>query len=248
MAELIASNVLETGGLVKLNMSEYSDSISANKLIGSAPGYVGHEEGGQLIDKIKKNPHSVILFDEIEKSTPAVFNLLLQILEDGNIEDSLGNKVFLDNCIIILTGNLGSEILSKGTFGFGAKEEDKESQVHNEAKKILSPELVNRLSDIILFKEPSIESIKKSCIKELSTLKKNMPKDFPKINFEENFIDYISEECFSKNMGIRPLSRIIQENVECKITSLYLSSKLKKYKSITFKKNANEILIDKEEV
>ena len=229
-------------------MSEYSDSISANKLIGSAPGYVGHEEGGQLIDKIKKNPHSVILFDEIEKSTPSVFNLLLQMLEDGNIEDSLGNKVYLDNCIIILTGNLGSEILSKGSFGFGATKEDKTSKVYDEAKKILSPELVNRLSDIILFEDTSLEAIKKACTQQLSLLNKKLPKDFPKVHFDESFIDYISEECLNKNMGIRPLSKIIQKNVESKITSLYLSSKLKNYKKITFKKNKDEILIDKEEV
>ena len=129
--------------IFRFDMSEYSEKVSSSKLIGASPGYVGYEEGGLLIENLKKKPHCVLLFDEIEKSHPEVQQLLLQALEEGEIEDNSGNKAHFKDTIIILTSNIGSELTTKSTLGFGPSAESNTSKIHDAAKKILSPELIN---------------------------------------------------------------------------------------------------------
>ena len=152
--------------MIRLDMSEYMEKHSVSKLIGSPPGYVGHEEGGQLTEKVKRNPYSVLLLDEIEKAHPDVYNILLQVFEDGQLTDSLGNTIDFKNCIIIMTSNIGARFLEKrGHLGFSSSPEGDakktEELIHAEVKRIFNPEFLNRLDEIILFESLTDEDLEK---------------------------------------------------------------------------------------
>ena len=225
LAAETARHFFGTNALIRFDMSEYSDSISANKLIGSSPGYVGYEEGGRLIDKVRNNPHSVLLFDEIEKANVSVINLLLQILEEGTIEDSLGNKANFENCIVILSGNIGSTCLDKATLGFSTDEGDAQREkVITEAKKLLSPELINRLDEVIVFNPLGKEALRKVCLRDMLSLKKNLKKKKILLTFDSSLINFIADEALKEDMGARPISRIIKKEVEPKIVDFYLKA------------------------
>ncbi len=173
-AKVLAKNYFGSEkNMLRLDMSEYSEKVSSSKLIGASPGYVGYEEGGILIESMKKKPHCVILFDEIEKAHPQVQQLLLQMLEEGEIEDNNGNKAYFKDSIIILTSNIGSDLTTKESLGFAPAVNSQDEKITDAAKKILSPELVNRLNQIVIFNHLTKSDLAKIFHSEISKLRKN---------------------------------------------------------------------------
>jgi ATP-dependent Clp protease ATP-binding subunit ClpC len=207
--------------MFRLDMSEYSEKVSASKLIGASPGYVGYEEGGLLVEHMKKKPHCVLLFDEIEKADPGVQQLLLQILEEGEIEDNVGTKVYFKDSIIILTSNIGSELTTKSSLGFSPSSSDKEDRIRSAAKKALSPELINRLDEIIVFNHLEKEDLVKIFKKEIALLQKKLKPKKITLFFNKNVVDYICDKAASEKMGARPLKRLIHSHIEDKIVDFY---------------------------
>ena len=220
--------------LIRVDMSEYMEKHSVSKMIGSPPGYVGFDEGGQLSERVRKNPYSVILFDEIEKAHPDVFNILLQVLDDGHITDSQGRKVDFKNAIIIMTSNAGAQrIIDPKQLGFsGARDEDKDhndmkNNVMEEVKRMFKPEFINRIDDIIVFRaltKDDIKGISAIMLKELKTrVKKQM--DIT-LNYGENLKNYIFDKGYDKKYGARPLKRTIQNQIEDALAEKILSGEV----------------------
>lgn len=212
--------------IFRFDMSEYSEKVSSAKLIGASPGYVGYEEGGLLIESLKKKPHCVLLFDEIEKSHPEVQQLLLQALEEGEIEDNNGNKAYFKDTIIILTGNIGSELTTKSTLGFGPSQESNNSKIHDAAKKILSPELINRLDEIIVFNHLEEKDLQKIFKKQIKELQSKLKSKKIKINYSDEVLEFMCKKASSEKMGARPLKRLIQQNIEDKIVDHYYNNQI----------------------
>lgn len=208
--------------LIRIDMSEYMEKFAVSRLIGAPPGYVGYEEGGQLTEKVRRRPYSIVLLDEIEKAHPDVFNLLLQALDDGQLTDSLGRKIDFRNVIIIMTSNIGARQLQDfGTgvgFGTKAKENQKEEEskavIHNALKKAFAPEFLNRIDDMILFNSLKREDIHKIIDIELSKLFGRVSDLGYKIELSEKAKDYIAEKGFDAKFGARPLKRAIQKYLE----------------------------------
>lgn len=222
--------------MIRVDMSEYMEKHSVSKMIGSPPGYVGHEEGGQLSEKVRRNPFSVILFDEIEKAHPDVFNILLQVLDDGRITDSQGRVVNFKNTIIIMTSNAGAQsIIEPKRLGFGSQDDPKadhermKSSVMEEVRRIFRPEFLNRIDETIVFR-----SLQKDDMKQIVTLlTKNLQKRCrEQLNMEliirDSAKDYIVEKSFDRKYGARPLKRKIQEEIENPMAELIIEGKIKR--------------------
>ena len=221
--------------LIRVDMSEYMEKHSVSKIIGSPPGYVGYDEGGQLSEKVRRNPYSVILFDEIEKAHPDVFNILLQVLDDGHITDAQGRKIDFKNTVIIMTSNAGAEnIISPKRLGFGAAADEKadyklmKDRVMEEVKKLFKPEFVNRIDEIIVF-----HPLNKTHMKDIVTI---MMKDIMKrtseqmsitIEIDEAAKDYLIQKGYDEKYGARPLRRTIQSSLEDKLAEEILSGTVK---------------------
>jgi len=226
--------------MVRVDMSEYMEKYSVSKMIGAAPGYVGYEEGGQLSDKIRKNPYSVILFDEIEKAHPDVFNILLQILDDGHITDSFGRKVDFKNTIIIMTSNAGAgSILEPKKLGFNATDDAKadyehmKSVVMDEIKHIFKPEFLNRIDDIIVFHSLTKEDMSPIIDIMINALNKNIKESIGiELCLDESAKKMIIDKSYDKKYGARPLRRAIQDTIEDELADLYLAGKLPKDKKM----------------
>jgi ATP-dependent Clp protease ATP-binding subunit ClpC len=213
--------------LIRVDMSEYMEKHAVSKFIGSPPGYVGFEEGGQLTEKIRQKPYSVLLFDEIEKAHPDVFNIMLQILEDGILTDAQGRRVDFRNTIIIMTSNLGAKNIlntSGSRFGF-AKEDTAEKTAEQESAKIrekvmdevkhaFKPEFLNRIDDIIVFERLSEDNIKKIASLMLSTLASRLDANGITAEFTDNAVSEIAKQGFDPIYGARPLRRAIQNKIE----------------------------------
>ena len=208
--------------MIRVDMSEYMEKHSVSKMIGSPPGYVGHEDGGQLSEKVRRNPFSVILFDEIEKAHPDVFNILLQVLDDGHITDSQGRKVDFKNTIIIMTSNAGAQsIIEPKKLGFGSKEDEKQdhermkSNVMEEVKRLFKPEFLNRIDETIVFRalnESDMKKIITILVKELQNrCKEQLNMD---LIVRDSAKALIVEKAFDRKYGARPLKRKLQEEVE----------------------------------
>ena len=193
-------------------MSEYSEGISVSKLTGASPGYVGYDEGGTLIEKIKKSPYSVVLFDEIEKAHPQVQQLLLQILEEGEIEDNQGNKAFFHHSVIILTSNIGAHLTTKSSLGFGGSS-SQSSEIRDLAKTILSPELINRLDDVIVFNQLSIKNLIKIFDVEIDFYHQSIKDHNLSLDIEDSVKSFICKKALESNMGARPLKKIISKEI-----------------------------------
>ena len=217
--------------LIRVDMSEYMEKHSVSKMIGSPPGYVGFDEGGQLAERVRKNPYSVVLFDEIEKAHPDVFNILLQVLDDGHITDSQGRKIDFKNTVIIMTSNAGAQrIIDPKQLGFsGTRDENKDhdamkSNVMEEVKRMFKPEFINRIDDIIVFRaltKDDIKGISAIMLKELKTrVKKQM--DIT-VNYGDNLKNFIFEKGYDKKYGARPLKRTIQNEIEDQLAEKILS-------------------------
>lgn len=223
-AKMIAKHYFGSAkNIFRLDMSEYSEKVSVSKLIGASPGYIGYEEGGLLVEHMKKKPHCVLLFDEIEKADPGVQQLLLQIFEEGEIEDNVGSKVYFKDAIIILTSNIGSELTTKSSLGFSPSSGDKEDRIRSAAKKALSPELINRLDEIIVFNHLEKEDLVKIFKKEIALLQKKLKPKKITLFFNKNVVDYICDKASSEKMGARPLKRLIHSHIEDKIVDFYFN-------------------------
>src|SRR5690554_5573456 len=239
--------------LIRIDMSEYMEKFAISRLIGAPPGYIGYEEGGQLTEKVRRRPYSIILLDEIEKAHPDVFNLLLQALDDGQLTDSLGRKIDFRNTIIIMTSNIGARQLSDfGTgVGFGTQarlEGEKDAQhsiIQNALKKAFAPEFLNRIDDVIVFNSLDRADIHKIIDIELAKLyKRNVDLGY-KIKLSDAAKDYIAEKGFDKKFGARPLKRAIQKYVEDPLAEEIINANLKEGDTINigFKKDKEEITI-----
>jgi ATP-dependent Clp protease ATP-binding subunit ClpC len=223
LAKVLAKYLFDSeDALIRIDMSEYMEKFSISRLVGAPPGYVGYEEGGQLTEKVRRKPYSIILLDEIEKAHPDVFNLLLQVLDDGHMTDGLGRKIDFKNTILIMTSNIGARQLADfGTgvgFGTKAKEESRDenakSVIQNALRKAFSPEFLNRIDDMILFKTLQRESIHKIIDLELQKLYGRINDLGYNIEMTEKAKDFIVEHGYDEKFGARPLKRAIQKFIE----------------------------------
>lgn len=217
--------------IIKLDMSEYMEKHTVSKLIGSPPGYVGFEEGGQLTEKIRRKPYSVVLFDEIEKAHPDVFNMLLQILEDGVLTDSKGRKVSFKNAIIIMTSNVGASKITnnQSALGFGDNTNENlniEELVMEDLKKTFKPEFLNRIDEIIVFNRLEKDDIKEIAKRMLKTLTKRLAEMDIKLSFTDEAISAIADAGFDNVYGARPLRRAIQQKIEDPLSELMLEKEV----------------------
>ena len=227
----------DENAMIRLDMSEYMEKHTVSRLIGSPPGYVGYDEGGQLTEKVRRKPYSVVLFDEIEKAHPDVFNMLLQILDDGVLTDGQGRRVDFKNCIIIMTSNVGAKLISQKqkAFGFaaGAKElEQNEKEIKDavmgELRNTFRPEFLNRVDDIIVFQRLTKENIKEIASRLLAVLQKRVEDMGIEVTFSDEAVSKIADAGFDDVYGARPLKRAIQSRIEDALSEEMLKGNVKK--------------------
>ena len=237
--------------LIRVDMSEYQEKHTVSKLVGAPPGYVGYEEGGQLTEKVKNKPYSVILFDEVEKAHKDVFTVLLQILDDGHVTDSLGRKINFKNTLIILTSNLGVKKLQDFGTGIGfsnstyGNDEAKKQVLMKEMKNFFSPEFLNRIDDTIVFNSLTPEDIKKITEIELKKLVSRLDEMKYTITYDETLVDYLAKVGFDELYGARPLKRAIQDKVEDLLSEEVLTGKMIENKSYQIKVDGEEVKVTK---
>jgi len=227
LAKVLAKYLFDSeDSLIRIDMSEYMEKFAVSRLIGAPPGYVGHDDGGQLTEKVRRKPYSVVLLDEIEKAHPEVFNLLLQVLDDGQLTDSLGRKVNFKNTIIIMTSNTGSRQLKEFGTGVGFNTKNRESKgqqesndvIDKELKKKFAPEFLNRIDDVVMFNSLNKEDINKIINIELERLEERVQKMEFELEITEAAVEYIASQGFDPEYGARPLKRAIQKYVEDVLT------------------------------
>ena len=221
----------DENAMIRIDMTEYMEKHSVSKLIGSPPGYVGHDDGGQLTDMVRTKPYSVILFDEIEKAHPDVFNTLLQVLDDGRLTDSKGRVVNFKDTVIIMTSNIGaSELESKNVIGFNTAEDvevdeynrNKET-INNAMKSMFKPEFMNRLDDVIVFSNLNKENVKEIAGLMMDELVDRMAKNDLIISYDEKILDYLVDKGYDKKFGARPLERLIRTDIENELADKILN-------------------------
>lgn len=240
---LAASLFGDENAMIRLDMSEYMEKHTVSRLVGSPPGYVGYDEGGQLTEKVRRKPYSVVLFDEIEKAHPDVFNMLLQILDDGILTDSQGRKVDFKNCIIIMTSNVGAKLISNTNptaLGFTGSDNGgvmSDSAIHDavmgELKKCFRPEFLNRVDDIIVFEQLKKDDIKEIARRMLSVLTNRLKGMDITLSFDESAVESIADAGFDPVYGARPLRRAIQSKIEDKLSEEMLEGKITAGKTYT---------------
>jgi ATP-dependent Clp protease ATP-binding subunit ClpC len=244
--------------LIRIDMSEYMEKFAVSRLIGAPPGYVGYEEGGQLTEKVRRKPYSIILLDEIEKAHPDVFNLLLQVLDDGKMTDSLGRNIDFKNTIIIMTSNIGARQLQDfGTgVGFGTKtrtdndQENIKGVIQSALKKAFAPEFLNRIDDVVIFNSLDKKDILKIIDIELEKLFKRINSLGYKVELTKNAKEYVAEKGFDEKYGARPLNRAIQKYIEDPLAEEIIQKKVKEGDviKIDFDKKKEEIIVILEDV
>ncbi len=241
LAKVLARELFDSeDALIRIDMSEYMEKFAISRLVGAPPGYVGYEEGGQLTEKVRRKPYSVVLLDEVEKAHPDVFNMLLQILDDGFITDSLGRKIDFRNTIIIMTSNIGARQLKdfgQGVgFGTAAKKAQadthQKSVIENALKKAFAPEFLNRIDDVIVFNTLEREDIHKIIGIELERLYQRIKEIGYDLNLSKAATDYIADKGFDKQYGARPLKRAIQKYIEDVLAEEIVNSNLEEGDSI----------------
>ncbi len=238
----------DENAMIRLDMSEYMEKHTVSRLVGSPPGYVGYDEGGQLTEKVRRKPYSVILFDEIEKAHPDVFNILLQILEDGCLTDSQGRKVNFKNSIIIMTSNVGARMITENrtSLGFGTNSDQNadtakiKEMVLGELKNMFRPEFLNRVDDIIVFNKLTSADIQEIAVRMLGTLQKRLKGLDIDVTFTKEAVKAIADAGFDPVYGARPLRRAIQSKLEDKLSELMLEKKIESGKTVVcdYKENA----------
>ena len=239
----------QESAIIRVDMSEYMEKHSVSKMIGSPPGYVGYEEGGQLSEKVRQNPYSVILFDEIEKAHPDVFNVLLQVLDDGHITDAQGRKVSFKNTIIIMTSNAGAQrIVSPKTLGFSSKQDEGEDYrrmkdgVMEEVKRLFKPEFLNRIDETIVFHALTKDDVKEIVGMMLETISRRTKEQMNiTIRAGKAVQEAIAEKHYDRTYGARPLRRAIQNLVEDQLAEAILSGEIKEGDTVTLRKSGEQI-------
>lgn len=241
--------------MIRVDMSEYQEKHTISRLIGSPPGYVGHDEGGQLTEQVKNKPYSVVLFDEIEKAHKDIFSTLLQLLDDGHITDSLGRKINFKNCLIIMTSNIGVRRLQDFGTGVGFKtnkseivmEEEKQEILKKELKKFFAPEFLNRIDDVIIFNSLEKIHIDKITKLEIDKLLKRVSEKKYNFTYEQDLVDYISKVGFDETFGARPIKRAIQDKIEDLISEKILMMEIEENKDYALKVENDEVLVSNKE-
>ncbi len=254
MAKVLARYLFDSDdALIRIDMSEYMEKFAVSRLVGAPPGYVGYEEGGQLTERVRRKPYSVVLFDEIEKAHADVFNLLLQILDDGTVTDSLGRKVDFKNTIIIMTSNVGTRNL-KGAGGFGFNEnsaddrfEHLKNTVQDAMKDMFNPEFLNRIDDIIVFRNLEKDDIKKLINLEIRDLVNNLSEQNMKFKLSKSATDFIADKGYDEKYGARPLRRAVQKYLEDPLAEELLLNSFEEGDTIIAKhrKNSDKIIFTK---
>ncbi|MDR3144095.1 MAG: ATP-dependent Clp protease ATP-binding subunit, partial [Puniceicoccales bacterium] len=222
LAKMLAEQIFgNRDAVIQVDMSEYMEKHSVSRMVGSPPGYVGHDEGGQLTERIRRKPYSVVLFDEVEKAHPDVLQILLQVLEDGHMTDSQGRRVDFKNTILILTSNVGAEILQRDTsLGFAIGQdatqdfERAKQSIIDEAKKTFKPEFINRLTDMVVFKQLDHDSLRKIIDIELERVRKRAADKEISVEFDDGAKEFLVKKGYDKKFGARPLNRAVEKNVE----------------------------------
>jgi ATP-dependent Clp protease ATP-binding subunit ClpC len=254
LAKILASEIFESEeNLIRIDMSEYMEKFAISRLIGAPPGYVGYEEGGQLSEKVRQRPYSVILLDEVEKAHPDIFNMMLQVLDDGFLTDSLGRKVNFQNTIIIMTSNIGARQLKDFGKGVGFETAAQKAQssdiekgvIKKELKKTFSPEFLNRIDDIVIFNSLNQKDIRKIVDIELEFLIIRVEKLGYKISISENAKDFLSEKGFDVKYGARPLNRAIQKHLEDLIAENVVDNSIKEgdYIEVNLNENGKALIL-----
>jgi ATP-dependent Clp protease ATP-binding subunit ClpC len=254
LAKVLAQELFDSdNALIRIDMSEYMEKFAISRLVGAPPGYVGYEEGGQLTEKVRRKPYSIVLLDEIEKAHPDVFNMMLQVLDDGFLTDSLGRKIDFRNTIIIMTSNIGSRQLKDFGQGVGFGTSAKTNQadtyakgvIENALKKTFAPEFLNRIDDVVVFNALSKEDIHKIIDIELGKLYDRIDGLGYQLKLSKNAKDFIADKGFDKQYGARPLKRAIQKYIEDVLAEEIINTKLKEGDSIKMdlNKKTNEIVI-----
>lgn len=224
LAKSLAYNLFDNeDNVIRIDMSEYMDKFSTTRLIGAPPGYVGYEEGGQLTEAVRTKPYSVILFDEIEKAHPDVFNILLQVLDDGRLTDGQGRMIDFKNTLIIMTSNIGSHLILED---INLKEETKE-RVLDQLKANFRPEFLNRVDEIIIFKALDLASIKDIVRLSLESVQEKVKDRYIELHFTEPVIEYLATNAYDPQYGARPLRRYIQKQLETSLAKMILSNRIK---------------------
>jgi ATP-dependent Clp protease ATP-binding subunit ClpC len=234
--------------LIRIDMSEYMEKFSVSRLIGAPPGYVGHEEGGQLTEKVRRKPYSVVLLDEIEKAHPDVFNILLQVLDDGMLTDSLRRKVDFKNTVLIMTSNLGARQI-KGGRSLGFQERDEESAyggmkrtIMEELKRSFNPEFLNRIDEAIVFHpldRPQMVQISQILLDQVA---ERLRQAGIRVSFNESVIDLLIEKGFDATLGARPLKRAIQKLIEDPLSEHVLRGQLKDGSEVAVSRQVDELV------
>ncbi|WP_313216210.1 ATP-dependent Clp protease ATP-binding subunit [Soonwooa sp.] len=246
LAKVMARELFDSDdALIRIDMSEYMEKFAVSRLVGAPPGYVGYEEGGQLTEAVRRKPYAVVLLDEIEKAHPDVFNILLQILDEGHVTDSLGRKIDFRNTIIILTSNIGTRDLKDfgdGVgFGTSAKKTTSDARargtIENALKKAFAPEFLNRIDDIIIFNSLEKDDIKKIIDLELNKLYSRIEKLGYKVQLTDEARDFIAEKGWDKDFGARPLKRAIQKYIEDLLAEMLVNKQMKEGQLVTLKLN-----------
>ena len=249
LAKILASEIFESEeNLIRIDMSEYMEKFAVSRLVGAPPGYVGYEEGGQLTEKVRRRPYSVILLDEVEKAHPDIFNMLLQVLDDGFLTDSLGRKVDFQNTIIIMTSNIGARQVKDFGSGLGFETASQKAQsseiekgvIQKELKKTFSPEFLNRIDDIVIFNALEPKDIRLIVDIELIKLIDRVQKLGYGISVTDSAKDFIAEKGYDSKFGARPLNRAIQKHVEDLIAENVVNDTLKDQDKIIIDKNEDE--------
>ena len=239
LTKTLAFNLFDDeDNIVRIDMSEYMDKFSVTRLIGAPPGYVGYEEGGQLTEAVRRKPYSVILFDEIEKAHPDVFNVLLQLLDDGRLTDGKGKIVDFKNTIVIMTSNIGSEIILNDPM---VSEPTKEA-VLDEMKHRFKPEFLNRIDDIIVFKALGKESVKNIVNLILEGINERLKEQYIKVEFTDKALDYIVDEAYDPAYGARPLKRFVQKDIETNLSKMILSNKVSENSTVVLDSDGKKLI------
>ena len=229
--------------LVRIDMSEYMEKFSVSRLIGAPPGYVGYEEGGQLTEAVRRHPYSVILFDEVEKAHPDVFNVLLQVLDDGRITDSQGRTVDFKNTVIILTSNLGSQFLLDGIQPNGEISQEAKDQVQELLRRSFRPEFLNRLDEIVFYKPLTRDNIFHIIDLQMDSLNRRLADKRLRVVLTDDAKDLVLESAYDPMYGARPLRRYLQHTVENLVGRKIIAGEVTPDSTITVDRQGDELVI-----
>ena len=240
LAKALAESLFDDeSNMVRIDMSEYMEKHSVSRLIGAPPGYVGYDEGGQLTEAVRRKPYSVVLFDEIEKAHPDVFNILLQLLDDGRLTDNQGRTVDFKNTIVIMTSNIGSMSLIENIRADGTIDETVKEQVKNEMKNYFRPEFLNRIDDIVVFSPLTEAQVGQIISLSLKSLEKRLADRDISLVLSDEGRDFIAKEAYDPNYGARPVNRYIQKYIETELAAKIIRGDIVDGNTVTITANAD---------